>query len=425
MKVRTLLLSCLLWTASEGAEIDKLTQKVVENDFKLKSLMYHEKAYEYKIDQAKAGYKPKISVTSYFGWDKYRPYYLQRDISQNLGYYYLSISQPIYNPQVFPQIRQSKYYKDVASLKVMQEKSYVKYIFFDTLINYIITKENVDRYKQMVELAQEKLKLLTILYTEKKITQTDLSNGEIEYLNYSNQYANILSTLEYLKMVLTNLVGKESIVEIDNIGIQFNFPIDRFFVDIVDIERDIVNNFEIRIAQKNIDIAKEEIDIRRYKGYPRIDLEAIYLKSSTTSVSIAKHDQRINLNFNYPIYQGGYVKALVMEAQELLKVAEMDYNQTKKDNLQKIYDVYRDYKSAYRSIPELKLKVEESLRVYEKTKEGFKSKAATKIDMINSQLNLLKSEIDLRTTFYNYLSGYTKIRFLTGKTEFDIEDIFK
>ena len=112
--------------------IDKLLDRAEKNDFKLKSLKYQEKAKEYQIEQYKSQYKPQINFSSYLGWQEYKPYYGDKT-QQTLQYYYLSLKQPIYRPEILSQIKISKTYKDIATLKVNQEKQYIRYVFFNTL----------------------------------------------------------------------------------------------------------------------------------------------------------------------------------------------------------------------------------------------------------------------------------------------------
>lgn len=406
---------CCLSLSSYGGDIDSVINSVIESDFKVKSLTYQEKAYDYRVQQEKAKYKPKASVNVLFGWDKYKPYYMDRFLEQQLGYYYISISQPVYDPEILSSIKQSRHYKEISSIKVKQQKEYVAYLLVSSLQRYISAKRLVELYQELVRLAQERKEAVATLFLSKRATEEDFLQAEREFINYNARLEAKKIELDYLSRFLNSLLPSEMARGVDDFSIDYeNLDYERFFADYESWRDGLKDNYEIVMAKKNIDIAKEEVDIRRYKGYPKVMVQGSYLKSTTSATTVAKEDTRVALSFDYPIYQGGYVNALVLEAQELLKSAQMDYKQIETEKERDLMDAYREYYEAYKKLGQLKLSVSKSYEIVSKSRESFQKSLITKVELLSSEIDFVNQKANYIETFSNYFDGMFKLKFLTG-----------
>jgi len=419
-KVVSLILFLFVFALSSYGEdlIDQLLERAIQNDFKLKSLKHQEKAKEYQIEQSKSQYKPQISFSSYIGWQEYKPYYGDNR-KQTLKYFYLSLKQPIYRPDVFSQIKISKLYKSVARLKVEQEEQYMKYIFFNTLFDYLYAKEKLSIYTQIKDLNKKKLIYVNKLYSYKRATKEDLNLAENSYQEAYISFKEAEVELRNYKNALFLLISwnnAQSFTEdlVNKISLNINLSVKNLTKNYSWWLSKLDNNFEIREAKKNVEIAKREIKKRKYQRYPKVDLEVSYRYSSTSAVSVASDDKRIALIIDFPLYQGGYVTSLVMEAKELEKSALMDLESIKQQNKFNLKDNYYILKKSAEKIGNLKKQLfilEELLKNVERGKE---KKIKTELDIINTKLKILEVKLSLLEEYHNFYVAYSKLLYLTG-----------
>ena len=89
------------------------------------------------------------------------------------------------------------------------------------------------------------------------------------------------------------------------------------------VEQAISENYQVRIAQSNFDIATLEIDRQRAGHYPTVDLVASFNQTyaggaATTNIAgNFNQDTRlgvIGVQLNVPLYQGGLVNSRVSQA---------------------------------------------------------------------------------------------------------------
>ena len=86
------------------------------------------------------------------------------------------------------------------------------------------------------------------------------------------------------------------------------------------VEKALNENYQVRIAQANFDIAALEVDRQRAGHYPTVDLVASFNQTyaggaaSATAAAVVASDSRlgmIGVQLDVPIYQGGLVNSRV------------------------------------------------------------------------------------------------------------------
>ncbi len=415
---KILLISFFILNKSFGDNIDDLLNRAIESDFKLKALQYQKKAKEYQVEQSISKYKPQLNFTSYLGWQEYKPYYGNKT-QQTLQYYYLSLKQPIYRPEVLSQIKISKIYKDISKIKVEQEKQYIKYLFFNTLFDYLYAKRKVEILKEIRDLYKQRLSYIYKLFQYQRATKEELNLAENSYQEAYIRLKEGEAELNNFKKAVVLLLGLENDTEIlENINqkIQLNTNINSEILvkDYNWWASKIENNFEIKEAKKNLEIAKREIKKRKYQRYPKIDLELSYRYSSTSAVSVASDDKRIALIIDFPIYQGGYISSLVLEAKELEKAAIMDYKNIKKQNELNLKDNFFVLKKSSEKIKNLKKQLLILDKLLKDTIDAKEKMVKTELDIINIKIKILQTNISLIEEFHSFYVSYSKLLYLTA-----------
>jgi len=406
----------LFFSFSLGKDIiDIAVEKALNNDYKLRSLYYQERAKEYKIEQSRAGYRPQVILSSYLGWQRYKPYYGD-ETDQTLKYFYLALKQPIYKPSVFVEIRQSRYYKDLTTLQRFQEDQYMRHLFFSTFLDYLYYKEKISLLKLLSKLYFSKYLYLKELFKLRRITKN-------QYLTSKSDYENSLADLkdaeiEFLtrRKALALILGDQNFVnKLDKFSLNIQPMLKKEELEYKFWKKDLFKNFEIKQAKINVKIAREEINLRKYRNYPTVDLELSYRYSSTSAVSVASDDKRIALVIDFPIYQGGYVKSSVLEAKELLKASLMDLKNIEFEKEQELKDYWSQLNKSYQKLGLLKKRLKTEKDTLNFILFGKNKKVFTKIDVINQKIRFLNVNLLILDEIHNLSLSYANLLYLISQ----------
>lgn len=410
--------ACCLFGEGFGSGLDGMVDKVLQNSHRLKSLIYQQEAAIHRIDQAKGAYKPQVNFSLMYGWDRFRPYYANRDIEQTLNYYYLSVSQSVYNPEALAKIKQYREYKELADLKVQQQRLYITYVFLDSLLTYKISKQMLDRYAESVELLKEKSELLNLLYLSKRVGAEDVAKVQADLMSATVELNQIKAKMEVAKQTVENMIQDR----LDE-GLELNQDLQGLFLPFDAFLSRLEDNHDVKIAKKNVEIAKREVDVRKAAWYPRVSVVGSYLKSNTTSMSVAKEDTRLVASVDYPVYNGG-VSPAVLEAQKLLMSANEELKEVIKNTERELIKAYGVYSEAFGSIQELEKGLEEKREALRLVEEAFGKGYATRLMVIDRRLDYVSYDVRLKGRMQEFYSGLLRVGFLVGDGEF-IKKVFK
>ena len=394
---------------AEANTLEDLLKIAEQKDYKLTSLLYRKEAGKYRTEQFRAQRRPQFSISTYFGWQEYKPYY-SSEVRRTLKYYYLVLRQPVYHPEIKAKIEQSELYSKVDELKVQQEKQYIKYLVVTTLLHLSYSKTKKLLYSKLINLEFERLKRLEELIKRKKETQDTLFNIEKSYqdakFGLRESEIEVDSALKNLELIVGKLKSKPTLNLIDSL--------EPFLNKAEELKGDIANNFEVRIAEENIKIARSEIDVRSYNRYPKVDLSLSYSYTSSSAISVASRDKRAAITVDFPLYQGGLVTAQKLEALALEKAAVAERENTLREKRTQLEDSLERLRKATENLKYLK----EKLRIDEKlitlNREGLKLGAKTVFDLLNSKESYLKDKLSALEEVHKGLTAYLEVLYLTA-----------
>jgi len=409
----TFLISFVLTSHVFGAELEALIKKAERNDYKLKSLLYKVKAGKYRVDQAKAQYHPQITFTTYYGWQEYKPYY-SSEIRQVLKYYFLSLKQPVYHPEILAKIKQTKLYMEVDSLQASQEREYIRYLLITNLLYLSYSYKKEELYRNLIDVERARLALGKELFKKKLLTADSLIDIEKSYEDARYGFRNAVlesgAALNNLELLLGNWEGEKPILKL-------NVPIDVLANYGGRLKSEIRKNSEVRIAEKNVEIADSELSIRKYERYPKVDLSLSYSYTSSSAISVASRDKRAAITIEIPIYGGGYYSARRLEAEELKKSAEADKISVLKEKEKQFEDSYSRLREAAEKQRYLQLKLQKDKELLKITQEGVESKVKTVFDLLEKKENILNDKLQILKEVHKGLDAFVELLYVTANLD--------
>ena len=228
------------------------------------------------------------------------------------------------------------------------------------------------------------------------------------------------------RYALAAMLGKE-VTNLDTLSENFNVqPPEQYDVEAwknIALE----NNPEIAAQRENVELAYQ--DIRRNKAghAPRLDAVASISKSKSDSTSTFNQEidnKSIGLQLNIPIYSGGSVSALTIQAEANHRKAQDDLETKINEVLVDLHKQYNTVLSSALKISALKQSVSSAELLVTATKKSLIGGVRTNLDVLDARRQLFEAKRDLSLARYNYLVAYVSLKKAAGTlTVADLEKI--
>jgi len=408
-----LVVAFILTNQAFALGLEDLIKRAEENDYKLLSLLHRVKAGKYRVEQVKAQYRPQVSFTTYYGWQEYKPYYSD-EVRQLLKYYYLSLKQPIYRPEILAKLKQTKLYSEVDSLRVLQERQYARYLLVTNLIHLAYSKRKKALYSELLSLEEKRLIEAKELQEKELLPVDSLMEIEKSYeeARFGLREANleIQSISSNLALLIGDWGEEQPFLLLD-------VPLTTLYARGEKLKRDINQNLEVKIAKKNVEIAKSEIEVRKYGRYPKVDLSLSYSYTSSSAISVASRDKRAAIIIEIPLYQGGYLTAQKLEAEELRKAVEAEVKAVLKEKELQFEDSLNRLEQAAEKLKYLQKRLEKDEEILEVVRQGVERRLKTVFDLLEQKRKVINDRLLILEEVYTGLLAYVELLYLSANLD--------
>ena len=187
------------------------------------------------------------------------------------------------------------------------------------------------------------------------------------------------------------------------------------------------NNPEIAAQRESIELAYQDIRRNRAGHAPRLDAVASISKSKSDSTATFNQEidnRSIGLQLNIPIYSGGSVSALTIQAEANHKKAQDDLQTKINEVLVDLRKQHNTVLSSALKIDALKQSVSSAELLVTATKKSLIGGVRTNLDVLDARRQLFEAKRDLSLARYNYLVAYVNLKKAAGTlTVADLEKI--
>lgn len=399
-------------SASETITMQDAYQKALTYEAKVQSYGYQAQAKQEDIVQAKSRLYPRIDFSTSATQRKYTTNYTKS--TRNERYYSLRLSakMPIYHPEYYNNIEQSELKYKYSNIYLTQLKQELAFNVTDAYM-LIVRAENsllvanayVDAnkvtYQRIKKLNEKrlanKMDLLAakVTYDQSKIkANTEKQNLRLARFKFKN-----LTNISNAKMPKINLQN----INISKLITTFN-------------KKDLVHlNLEIKKSKLNINLTKKQIDNSSYGHYPKVDLSASATKyDAANKYTDYSRDSTISINFQIPIYQGGYIESNIAKYRYLLSAANEDLKGAQRKVIANYEELIINLKTAEENIGLSKSTIDSANLNLEAVKKGYTRGLKNLIDVENAKIKLFKAKFELIDSVYKYIKSYTSLLNLYG-----------
>ena len=416
--ILTLLLFGAVVQAS-GTSLQELCRLGIQNNPKLKSFAYKNRASESYYDQSVDRYLPQMSVSGQYGRDNYR-YQYPKTIDKHIGRsynYQVNLRQPIYREQLIHGITDANARRKLAELQMEDEKA--------KLISMIISDSvELIRQRKIVSVLRRKTDVLKKAYENimKKYSMQLASNAD-KFQALAMMQKSKSDLVKAKQRYNSNLYNLRLLVKSQNVEryvSTLDFDLDAVakqyrHANFASIKRSIRENTRVKLDIQSVRIAKVLIDLRNSERSPQIDAVLSYGDTGGTVDQVTRQNEsRAMISLNYPFYQGGYVSDRTKEAKYLYFAAREEAENTRLNVKISMEKSLQDIKGGLESVRAYRAAVEASRKNFEAMTQSYQSGISSLTDAYlaesdyrDNQIRLINSEADIYVALTNayYLGG--------------------
>lgn len=427
-----LFLSIVISPLSYGSDLMDIYHQALDNDPIFKQAYSTYMSVTESVPQARAALYPQLTFNSQMS----RTYQAVTvsPINDNGTYdshqWQVNASQAVFNYQAWSKVQQAKAnvraalatYNDASQdLVVRTAKAYFDVLLAKDTLDFAEAKKRAN--KRQLDQASERFKVGLDAITSVYEAQAAYDQSVSEVISAQNNQINQNENLRKL----TNHVY-DALAPLRNSQIPLIHPEPNRVADWIDAG--LKQNYKFFATKYSLEAARDNIKAQAAGNAPTL---AIQGNSSDlhndvrTGNFFAPNRQALSsvvLNLNFPILQGGLVRANTRKAQ-------FDY-QTASEQMEKAYrDVIVDTRIAFNNISDGISKVKADRQTIisrvnslESTEAQFQVGTRTMVDVVNAQQQLFETQRQLASDQYNLILSILNLKYLTGSLNVnDLEEV--
>jgi outer membrane protein len=380
---------------------------------------YDEQSAQYKIDEANAGFLPKLSFKgsySQFGnipvsmvqFDPSVPPFAlqtQPDKVASLG---LSVAQPIFTGGLLSNsYRLSRLGRDMAHDKVSSTREDLVRQVKEAFYGILLARELIDVTQESIDVAQAHLKVAQARYEVGLASRYDVLRGEVQVANLQPVLINMRNTLDTARESLGLLMGLDEKQTVDAKG---ELALEPFTTTLEDcLGKALANRPELAMLRRNEEIAEHSIAIARSSLYPKLYLAGGYthqLNDYSLGVSLSPAEWsdiwQGTLSLSWDLFDGWAASSRIKQAEVAKDQAHSSREQLEQAVRFEVENNWRSLKAAKESVKSQEKNVEnaqEGMRIAEaRYKEGLMQS----VDVMDAELALNSAQTNYYQSIYSY-----------------------
>jgi outer membrane protein len=430
----TALGAIFLSAPARGEDLMQIYREAVTNDPAIASAQANWQATQEAVPQARAGLLPTASASGGVSGNQYNAT-VNTDPKTDLSHRYaqynalVSAAQPLFRYQNIVAFDQAKQQvaqsNDVLELARQDLILRVATAYFDVLLAQFNIELAESQKKAVVEsLAQAKRN-----FEVGVATITDTNEAQAKYDQIVAQEIATRNDYDNKVTALRAIIGRFP-KELKRLGPGLT-PVPpepnnlQYWVD-----RSRTDNLNVKVADKNYDIATLQIDRAKAGHYPTLDLVASYSYANTAGASISLGFSNystqgiIGVQLAVPIYQGGFVDSQVRQAIALQDKARQDLEFARRTAFTLAQTGYTGVVSAVASVKAFEQALVSAESAYQSNVLGQEVGVRTFLDVLQVQQNVYSTRRDLAQAYFNYLIGGLRLKAAIGTlSDSDLEEV--
>ena len=346
--------------------------------------------------------------------------------------YTVSASQPLYRMQNWISFDQAKVQVGQADYTLASAQQDLIVRVAQAYLDVLLAQFTIELNESQKAAVSENLALAKRNFEVGVATITDTNDAQAKYDQIVATEISVQNDLANRMAALRAIIGRtpNALVRVDR-TYEPQLPMPTAIEPWV--EKAISENYQVRIAQSNFDIASLEIDRQRAGHYPTLDLVASFNQSysggaATTNLSgNVAQDTRlgvIGVQLNMPLYQGGLVNSRVRQAIANLETSRQNLESARRAAQLLAQTSFAGVASGVAQLKALAQALKSAQVSYDSNKLGLEVGVRTNLDVLNQQQQVFQTRFNIAQAYYNYIINALKLKQSVGTlSDLDVEQI--
>ncbi|MDK9693207.1 MAG: TolC family protein [Sulfurimonas sp.] len=409
-------LASLVLTSSMGHALplylSDAYEKALANNHGYRSKLLEKESSLYGQKQREAKLYPQVQLALNGGLHDYvQNYDEQKNVSEIYKSYSLSLTQPLYRPEIVESIDQGVLRKEGAEAETHKSSQELGIEVSKAYFELLFARKSLELAQANFDYYTIKYKMISEMLSHGLSNKMDLLDTQF-YMDKSLIEINTAKKKERLSHRKLEDLLLSPISELPSF-----FPYDDVETSKTALQTDLSLSPDLKIAALSRQIAQKELSIRKYDHYPKVDLSLSRTENETNDAAMYKIDNRAYVQVTIPIYQGGATEAKVEEAR-LLHLSQIQKEaQTKQKFDFQLEELFEEQNVITQNIGILKNASTASKLNITAIETAQKSGLKSQTDLLEARSKLYKIEQDLLRQQIDFVINSLNILSLQGNIE--------
>jgi len=340
------------------------------------------------------------------------------------NYSYIQLTQPVFSLDALARWRQGAAQTDLSQSKFLYNTQDLLIRVLQAYTDLLFSVDQLQFQVSERDAFFEQFKAATKMNQAGEASRTDVLEAEASYQMADAKVIDAKDAIENARRKLNGIIG-EPIDDLAKVSkLKNNFP----FLNLSTLKFDewkdmaLAKNAELKAAEHNIEISKQEYRKNHAAHYPVVNLiGAVTTQNSNTVTSINQttNQSYVGVQLNVPIFSGGEINGRSSQAYSNYEKAQADYDVTKERIITELRKQYDQIVSGKQKIQALSAAQDSGTQLVKAMRKSVMAGERINVDILLAEKGLFNARKELAQTKYNYLLSYLKLNQLGGTLEVD------
>ena len=413
--------------SAAAEDLLQIYRDALANDPTLASARATWLATQESVPQARAGLLPSVTLIGNANRQNfYEKLHTDPSVSVTENFpaynYTVSASQPLYRKQNLVALDQAKQTVGQSDFVLTSVRQDLIVRVAQAYLDVLLARFNIELTESQKAAVSENLAQAKRNFEVGTATITDTNDAQAKYDQIVAQEIAVQNDLDNKVAALRAIIGRTP-KELKKVERPFEPELPSPSALEPWVERAVVENYQVRIAQANYDIAVLEVDKQRAGHYPTLDLVASLNQGyagatpSLSSPTTVANDSRVGLigvQLNVPLYLGGLIDSRVRQAVANLEKARQDLETARRSAQLSAQTAFNGVTSGVAQVTAFEQAVKSAQVSYDSTKLGLEVGVRTNLDVLNQQQQVFQTRFNLAQSYYNFVISGLRLKQAVG-----------
>jgi outer membrane protein len=423
MKSNTLLASLILLLPLSTAAQQGLLQswrEALASDPSYAAARFQLEATREKVPQARASaWLPSVNGNANLTYNdsSSRTSTTTTDSERTSSGYGLSLTQPLWRPQSLQSLEQAKLGVVAAETQFNSARQDLAVRVAQAYFDVLVAQDTLEVIRAQKKAVSEQLASAKRNFEVGTSTITDTNEAQARYDLVISQEIAAENDLQVKRTGLQQITGKPPLDLLPlrrNVALPAPVPAQQNeWVTTAE-----TNNYAVRIAQTNAEIAQRETSKAKAGHLPSVDLVASHNQTRKPQTGVERNSSNsVGVQLTVPIFAGFATQARVRETLALEQQASQSLEAARRTAAQSARQSFTGVTSGLAQVRALEAAEVSSQTSLDSTLLGYRVGVRVNVDVLNAQQQLFQTRRDLSKARYDTLLASLRLKAATGALE--------